>query len=216
MGEVCGSEYAEIGESGVTILTVYAVGQSGAIVESVDGHTWTTASSPVNSTLFGVGRRTGLVVAVGSEASSCPRWGCVGTRQCAPIRILSPSSATDQVNPGSRRRRRAVERHGVSWVQIPLSTARKISAASAAPRRTGCCRWSGTGSKRTKLAHGAPGGLLYSVHAPPDGPAIAVGAGGSPSRGATGLARASDWSAPRFTGIAGPQPTVASSRGQRR
>lgn len=164
-------------------LGLVAVGGSGAILESSDGHTWRNVASPTTNTLFGVaGDGAGRVVAVGSSGVILFRDGDVWERANSPtaenlFAVVSNGSGQFMIAGDGGV---LLAGDGVSWTRIESSAARaNFRGISGTPGARVVAGWSGTvieegNGWRTVLA----GGPLYGLHAPADGAAIGVGAGG--------------------------------------
>lgn len=172
------------GIGGRTLDDLVAVGQNGTILESRDsGMTWIEQVSPTIRTLFAVaGEPGGRVVAVGSGGTILVRdgntWQQVGSP--TPLNLFDVKAAAagrfTVLGDGGT----VLEGDGFTWQQAEVQGARENLRAVTGPvgHRT-AVGWSGTIlDEATGWGTAEAGGMLYGVHVPENGPALAVGTGG--------------------------------------
>lgn len=172
------------GLGGPAIDDLVAVGQNGIILASRDsGVTWTAQVSPTIHTLFAVASAPGgRMVAVGSGGTILVRDGDTWQQVGSPtplnlfdVKAAGPGRFTVLGDGGT-----LLEGDGFTWQQAEVQGARENLRAVTGPvgHRT-AVGWAGTIlDEATGWGTALAGGTLYGVHAPPNGPALAVGTGG--------------------------------------
>jgi hypothetical protein len=172
-----------------------AVGQNGVIVESRDGASWHEVSSGTGAGLFDVAcRDDGRCIAVGTGGTILLRDGDSWEAAITPTstNLFAVAVAEDGSFLVAGDAGTVLTGDGLRFASVPIRGPRENLRAFA-----------GRGSTRaiggwSSLVLAAPpawepvlfGSRLFAVHAPPDGPAIAAGAGGiALERGIDGIWR---------------------------
>lgn len=162
-----------------------AVGQNGLVLHSVDGGaTWQRQPSPTGATLFAVATNaSGRMVAVGSGGTILVRDGDTWELTPSPtgqalfdVRADGGDGFIIAGNAGL-----LLRGSGLTWQVEEVRGAREnLRAITGPPGARVVAGWQGTIlSEPGGWTTSETGTRIYGVHAPADGPAIAVGQGGT-------------------------------------